>query len=128
MMEAQRMRQEEAAHEGYHTTVYRAMGDAEEQYLFQCVQLPSTHPSAINEGLLVRAHVEKFLRGQRKVATWSTTVVELCVPKSLLDTVMSMQHKVEDATSSMVLENKVDGGISILNTALETLPLLIESC
>jgi hypothetical protein len=116
------MRQEEATHEGYHITVYRSMGDAEEQYLFQRVQLPSTHASAIIEGPLVRAHVEKFIWGQRKVATWSTTVVKLCIPKSLLDTLMSMQHKLEDATRSMALGNKVQGRISLLNTALETTP------
>ena len=109
--------------DGY-TTVYRPMGDLEVKYLIENGTLPDTQPyQAIIEGPVVgRAYAEKYLKGMKKVDTAPTTVVEFCIPSTLVEELMAIQHKVEDGAISMGLGDKAGGGLPLFNAALRTPP------
>ena len=107
-----------------HTLVYRPMGDAEVHHLLQYNELPSTQPyQAIIEGTVGRVYAEKYLRGHKKVDTSPTTVVEFCITCELVDTLMNIQHKVEDGAISMGLGDKAGGGLPLFNNELSRSPL-----
>ena len=99
--------------------VYRPMGDGELFHLLQYNELPGTQPyQAIIEGGSGRTYAEKYLKGHKKVDTMPTTVVEFLTPKTLVDRLFAMQHKVEDGAISMGLGNKAGGGLPLFNERL----------
>jgi hypothetical protein len=99
------------------------MGDLETIFLLDHNELPATQPyQAIIEGTVGRKYAEKYLRGIKKVDTSPTTVVECCVPCELVDTLMQMQHKVEDGAIIMGLGNKAGGGLPLFNDVLAKSP------
>lgn len=92
--------------------VYRVMGDTELLYLLENLELPSTQPyQAIVEGSDGRKYMEKYLGGQKYVATSPTTVIEFTIRKELKDKLFAMQHKIEDGVISMGLGNKAGNGL-----------------
>lgn len=102
------------------TLVYRHMGDEELQYLLANNQLPDTQPyQTIVEGPVGRTYCESYLRGLRKPSgNIVTTVVEFHAPKSLIDTLFSMQKKIEDGCFSHGLGDKGGKGLPLFNASL----------
>eukprot|EP01091_Cochliopodium_minus_P002702 TRINITY_DN12555_c0_g1_i1.p1 TRINITY_DN12555_c0_g1~~TRINITY_DN12555_c0_g1_i1.p1 ORF type:complete len:168 (+),score=40.93 TRINITY_DN12555_c0_g1_i1:132-635(+) len=101
------------------TTVYRVMGDLELLYLMENNKLPDSQPyQTIVEGENGRRYVEKYLKGQKKVDSLPTTVVEFIIPIDTLKLLFSMQQKIEDGAISHGLGSKGGGGLNIFNQNL----------
>ena len=100
--------------------VYRHMGDDECAYLLAHRKLPDTQPyQTIVEGPIGRAYCEGYLRGLRKPSgNIVTTVVEFETKKSLIDTLFSMQKKIEDGCFSHRLGEKGGKGLPLFNESL----------
>ncbi|GIQ85060.1 hypothetical protein KIPB_006672 [Kipferlia bialata] len=104
-----------------HALLYRPVGDLELLHLLEHGTLPDTQPyQAVIEGEAGRLYAEKFVLGSKKVNTHPRTVVEFCVPRSLVDTLFAMQHKCEDGVLSMGLGDKAGKGLPLFNEALST--------
>ena len=101
------------------TVVYRPMGDEECRRLRADGVLPTTQPyQTIVEGPTGRAYAEKYLRGQKKVDSAPTTVVEFMVPCALVRTLFAMQQKPEHGVLSHGLGDKGGHGLPLFNAAL----------
>lgn len=101
------------------TSVYRPMGDIEAVYLWENKELPETQPyQAIIEGSIGRNYADKYLTGKKYTDTMPSTIVEFIVPVDVIETLQSMQMKVEDGALSMGLGDKAGKGLPIFNAAL----------
>jgi hypothetical protein len=101
--------------------VYRVMGDKELLFLLQNKNLPNTQPyQAIVEGDEGRKYMEKFLSGQKYVATNPTTIVEFIIKKEIFNQLFAIQHKIEDGVLSIGLGNKAGNGLKLFNANIKS--------
>jgi hypothetical protein len=96
------------------------MGDAECAFLLSNGTLPNTQPyQTIVEGTEGRSYAEKYLRGQKKVDSSPTTVVEFTMPVVLIRKLFARQSKNEDGVISHGLGDKGGGGLPFFNASLQ---------
>lgn len=101
--------------------VYRPMGDAEVQFLYNNGILPDTQPyQAIVRNHAGRLYATKFVDGVKQVDTHPSSVVEFNMPTELIDELFAIQHKAEDGALSHGLGHAAGRTVERFNAALKS--------
>lgn len=100
--------------------LYRHMGDVELRHLVEKGLLPDTQPyQTIVRGNEGRQYCLSYLRGQKRVDTDPTCVIEFICPQNLVEKWFAKQHKAEKGCISHGLGNKAGKTLPEFNEAIQ---------